>query len=277
MELIRDLNMMEYLNWSKSRGSSGTAGTFLKAEADYGDGKKYYKLSNFSPNRGVFGHECCNELIVDRLLSLLGVEHLDYRLILAIVEIGNVTCGTYLCESDDFKKPGESKIAFDLFYHLEKQDYEDSVIEFCRNMGWSDYIWQMIVVDFLILNRDRHGANIEVLRSADGKSLRLAPLFDHGLSLLFDCHTDEEIEAFDVMKDRPVQSIFGSRSVKDNLKLIPAGEEPEFNKLKQSDRDFLFEGFRGIISELHQDKIWEMIWKRWKYYEKFCNKRRLQK
>ncbi len=50
-----------------------------------------------------------------------------------------------------------------------------------------DYIYIMLVVDFVILNRDRHGANIEVLRNSRDKTLRLAPLFDHGLSLLFNC------------------------------------------------------------------------------------------
>ena len=48
-------------------------------------------------------------------------------------------------------------------------------------MGWEDYIYQMLVVDYLILNQDRHGANIEVLRNSRKKTVRLAPLFAHGL------------------------------------------------------------------------------------------------
>ena len=34
-------------------------------------------------------------------------------------------------------------------------------------MGWEDYVYQMLIVDYLILNRDRHGANIEVLRNSE--------------------------------------------------------------------------------------------------------------
>ena len=45
----------------------------------------------------------------------------------------------------------------------------------------------MIAVDYIILNRDRHGANIEVLRNSRAHSLRIAPLFDHGLSLMYSC------------------------------------------------------------------------------------------
>lgn len=49
--------------------------------------------------------------------------------------------------------------------------------EFCVREGWKKYIDSMIAVDFLILNRDRHGANNEVLRNARAHTLRIAPLF----------------------------------------------------------------------------------------------------
>ena len=64
--------------------------------------------------------------------------------------------------------------------------------EFCKRNGWQKYVDEIIAVDFLILNRDRHGANIEVLRNARAKTIRIAPLFDHGLSLLFNCDSDEK-------------------------------------------------------------------------------------
>ena len=84
----------------------------------------------------------------------------------------------------------------------------------------------MLIVDFLILNRDRHGANMEVLRNNKTKTLKLAPLFDHGLSFIFQCHEENEMISFDVMQDRPVQGFVGSRSAMDNLKLIPANQHP---------------------------------------------------
>lgn len=132
----------------------------------------------------------------------------------------------------------------------------------------------MLVVDFLILNRDRHGANIEVLRNKKKKTIRLAPLFDHGLSLLCRCSIEEETDKFDVMNDLPVQSYVASRSTKENLERIPADNMPEINKLGATDKSYLMEGLDGIISTQLQDKIWDMIWKRWCYYEDFCNKRR---
>ena len=75
-------------------------------------------------------------------------------------------------------------------------------------------------MDFIILNRDRHGANIEVLRNSKQKTLRLAPVFDHGLSLLFNCNSETAVKKFDVMVDRRVQCFVGSSSAEQNLTLI---------------------------------------------------------
>ena len=84
---MTDIQDLTYLNWSHARNSSGTAGTFLKSQS-ISDGKKiYYKLSNFDSEKGIIGHECVNEIIVDRMLTLLGVEHLAYQLIHANIEI----------------------------------------------------------------------------------------------------------------------------------------------------------------------------------------------
>lgn len=140
-------------------------------------------------------------------------------------------------------------------------------------MGWKDYIYQMLVVDYLILNRDRHGANIEVLRNSRKKTVRLAPLFDHGLSLLCSCPDDTATAKFDVMADKPCNNYIGSKSTWDNLRIIPKDKMSELMPLHESDRQVLLEGLDGVISQTLQDKIWEMIWKRWCAYEDFCNSR----
>lgn len=270
MEIFREKQDLTYLSWAKIRNSSGTAGSFLKAYSDLGGKKVYYKLSNYDSYRGIVGHECVNEIIVDRLLHILGIEHLDYQLVHADIVLDGRKQTTWLCASGDFKKPGENKLALDAYYQAERLKGE-SPLEFCIRNGWEEYIYQMLVVDFLILNRDRHGANIEVLRNSRKKQIRLAPLFDHGLSLLFHCSTDEAIEAADIMEDKRVQCFVGSGSVKENLKLIPTGRMPRLQTLKENDRGFIMEGLEEIVSGVLLDKIWQMIWKRWRYYENFCD------
>ena len=272
-QLIHEKQDLTYLSWSKVRNSSGTAGSFLKACSELSGEKIYYKLSNYDSIRGVVGHESVNELIADRLLTILGIEHLNYQLIHADILADGKMQETYVCASKNFRATNEDKQAIDVCYESERLDGE-SPLDFCLRMGWGEYIWKMLVVDFLILNRDRHGANIEVLRNKKKKAIRLAPLFDHGLSLLCRCETDDAIDRFDVMADQQVQCFVGSRSAQENLKLIPANQMPVLNPLKQSDRAILLEGLDGILSQKLQNKIWDMIWKRWCYYEGFCNSRR---
>ena len=247
-KIISDIQDMTYLDWARIRNSSGTAGSFLKAYSELDGEKVYYKLSCYDSYYGIVGHECINEVIADRLLSVLGVEHLSYQLAHAKVKIFGKEYVTWLCASDDFKKPGESKIPLDIYYQMEREEGE-SPLDFCIRMGWEDYIYEMLSVDFLILNRDRHGANIEVLRDRKQKTVRLAPLFDHGLSFFFSCRSIEDIQKADVMEDRPVQCFVGGSSAKDNLDLIPHNRIPELHFLSCDDRELIFNGLEDILPQ----------------------------
>lgn len=271
MNRIIDLKQdMTHLSWSLIRNSSGSAGSFLKAYSEIGGKKTYYKLSNFDRERGVIGHECANEIVVDRLLDILDVPHLHYQLIHADVLVGEKKHEVWMCASEDFKRPGESKLALDAYWESEHLEGE-TPLAFCARNGWDDYIYQMLVVDFLILNRDRHGANIEVLRNSRKRTIHLAPLFDHGLSLLYSCASDKAALNYDVMGDRQVNNYIGSRSTWENLRLIPKEKLPQLRPLKENDKATLLAGLDGVLSPVFQEKIWEMIWKRWCAYEDFCN------
>lgn len=268
--ILRELQDMTYLSWAKVRNSSGTAGSFLKAYEDTPDGKIYYKLSNYDSFHGVIGHECVNEIIVDRLLTILGIEHLPYELIHARIVVDDKPLETWLCASRDFKRRGESKVALDAYYQAERLSGE-SPLEFCLRHGWEEAIHEMLIVDYLILNRDRHGANMEVLRNRYRRTVRLAPLFDHGVSLLSRCADEAAMEREDIMADRPVQCFVGSRSAWDNLRLIPPDKRPKLHPLKESDREMLLEGLDEALGTRWLERIWEMIWRRWQAYESICD------
>ncbi|MCR5251879.1 MAG: hypothetical protein K6E50_14865 [Lachnospiraceae bacterium] len=261
-EIVKELQDMRYLNWTKSRKSSGTAGSFLKAYDDSGAVKKYYKLSDYDPVRGIIGHECVNEIIVQRLLCFLSIDHLSYRLIHALITVDERETETYLCESEDYKQKGESKIAFEDYYAMERKAGQ-SPLDFCIERGWEKLIYQMLIVDYLVLNRDRHGANIEVLRDAKKKSVHLAPLFDHGLSLVCRCHDSKDLKKFDVMEDRRVQSFIGSGSTLENLRMVPKKMLHKLPDLKEKDIEALFADLDGILRKEYRDKIREMILRRW--------------
>ena len=115
---------LRHLTWSVTRQSSGTAGSFLKAYEERGGRKRYFKLSSFDAFQGITGHECVNELIADRLLTHLGIEHLEYRLIHADIRVNERVEETWLCASEDFKQAGEDKLALDAFYEAEHTEGE---------------------------------------------------------------------------------------------------------------------------------------------------------
>lgn len=261
-QIISELQDLTHLSWAKARQASGTAGSFLKSYDDTGNRKVYYKLSDYRVGDGIVGHECVNEIVVDRLLEICGIPHIAYQLIHANVMVDDTIYETWLNASEDFKRPGESKISLDTYYELERLENEGP-LDFCLRKGWGARLWEMLVVDYLILNRDRHGANIEVLRNPRARTLRLAPLFDHGLSLLFRCRTDDEVTSFDVMADLPVQSFVGFSSATRNLELIPSGEFPALRALYPEDKNAIFDGLENATTPLWREAVWHMIWERW--------------
>ena len=268
-QIIHSLQDLTHLSWSHVRGSSGTAGSFLKSYEETPEGKIYYKLSNYDSFRGIIGHECVNEIIADRLLTILGIPHLAYTLIHAKILLEDLPHQTWLCASSDYKRPGERKLALDTYYQTEHLPGE-SPMEFCVRCGWEQDIYQMLVFDFLILNRDRHGANMEILMDRNRKKVRLAPLFDHGVSLLSRCPDESAMLRENLLEDKPVQCFVGSHSSWQNLDLIPPEKRPALHPLRSADRSILLEGLSDALDSKWLNRIWEMIWQRWEAYANLC-------
>lgn len=123
----------------------------------------------------------------------------------------------------------------------------------------------------MLANRDRHGANIEVLYARDG-SLRLAPLFDSGVSLVFSCHADENCaEAFEPMKDVRANNFIGTRSLEENLHFVPA--DIKVGRLRKTDCDALLVGLDDALPAAHRDAILNMVWQRWQHWEQLKKER----
>ncbi len=114
---------------------------------------------------------------------------------------------------------------------------------------------------------------MEVLRNRYRRTIRLAPLFDHGVSLLSRCADEASMEREDVMADKPVQCFVGSRSAWDNLKLILSDQRPILNPLTEDDKQTLLEGLDETLGTRWLERIWEMIWRRWQAYESICDQR----
>ncbi len=214
-----DMVDLTYLTWTLSRNSSGTAGSFLKSYEQSGGVKYYYKLSNFDTARGIYGHECLNEIVAQNIAAALKIPHLEYDLFPAEVKIDGKHYRTWLTRSTDFKRVGEHKLAFETYYEMTRLEDEDVWTFILRNQ-LNQYFYNIFILDYLICNRDRHGANIEVLEKKG--AYRMAPVFDNGLSLLFSCYDDgKAMESFDRRKDGPVNNYVGAMSLTENLRKVP--------------------------------------------------------
>ncbi len=262
-DVVHTTQDMRHLVWSESGQTSASGGTFLKARTGIGVNATYYKLSCYDSYRGVYGHECVNEIVASRLMELLGIEHVRYSLIHACIIVDETEHITWLARSKSFRKHGQSKMAFDTFFDLMHEKGE-SQLTLCERFGWLADVQRMMLVDYLIANRDRHGANIEVLRARD-KSQRLAPLFDNGVSLVFSCYGDEAcVREFDPLRDVRANNFIGTRSLEENLRFVPS--DIEVGSLAESDRERLFAGLEGIVPDAHLSAMWSIIWQRWNHW-----------
>lgn len=274
---MKNSNILDltHLSWTLSRKSSGTAGSFLKAYEQLSGEKYYYKMSNFDTVRGIYGHECLNEIVSGNIADVLNIPHLKYDLLHAKVKIGEKLYETWLTRSADFKKPGEHKLTFETYYEMNQNPGED-IWSFITRNGLQEYFYQVFLLDYLICNRDRHGANIEVLEKKG--EYRLAPVFDNGLSFLFSCYNDgQAMENFDYIKDGPVNNYVGDISLGENLKKIPEGMIEKVQKTIFDEKilfknlEHLKEASHGPVVPQYWDCIIKMVNERVKNIEKILN------
>ena len=145
-----------------------------------------------------------------------------------------------------------------------------SAVSAIQELSLQDSLNQMLVADFLTIQRDRHENNIELL-CREG-IIYLAPLFDNGLSFLAPfpvCYASSSlprVEAFDPLSNVVVNNYIGERSLFMNLSLIsqPVRVQP----LRMYSLDSLFYGMKNLLPDAYIKKIKEIIWKRYEYLKR---------
>lgn len=186
------------LDFTLSMNGSGSAGSFYKAI----DGDWYYKLS-YPIGDGTFCYESVNEVLASRLCSLFGFPNAGYELVNARIRLLQNQYVVYLCKSKNYKRVDENRITLESYCNINGIDHRD--IKNLSGLSFFNDLLNMILIDYIINNRDRHGANIELLLSKDGE--RLSPIYDCGSSLLAPLqYNREQIESYNVLSDGPVNN-----------------------------------------------------------------------
>ena len=80
--------------------------------------------------------------------------------------------------------------------------------------------------------------------------------------------SDKEAKKYDVLEDKKCQNYIGGYSCYENLSLIKNKKDVFLNGLSSKDKKAIFDDLNNVISEVFIDKIWEMIYERYKVYEK---------
>lgn len=261
------------LKWALYKESPGTAGCFLKAYDTINGIKHYYKMSSFDSVRKVYGHECLNEIVARNIAEKIGLPFLDYKLQFGTVCVNGSEFDTYFTDSVNFCKNNETKIALEHFYELKSNQGED-IIDFLKRYNFWEDVQKMMVFDFLICNRDRHGANIEIINSKE--SHRLAPFFDNGLSFFCSClNNPEQIQNHKTNINATVNNYIGTTSLLDNLGLVDFDILKAISEVEIGPKDLL-NGLENVnlpyIKE-YKDKIIEVFAERMTYLRDYVRQK----
>jgi len=203
--LNRELDLTDVM-WGLENTSTG--GVQPKAIID-GD---YYKLNTWNLAHGFYGREALAESIASAMARAMQVDAVNYKIRKVKVRIDGIVYSTIASVSKDFKSDGCEYISF---RRLLKQNIGKSPIEIARMYPMLEDVYKMIIFDFIIYNLDRHENNVELNTS----TMRLAPLFDHGLS--FGLNTGrKDFEEYTWDMEAVANNVFGDRNLRKNLELI---------------------------------------------------------
>ena len=185
---------------------------------------------------GIYKQEPFNEQIATAFCEKLGIPHVPYT-VEFIDELPYSLCKNFLSKDTElvsawsvyshFKKPNQ----LSPFEHLISC-YEKLGIENPRQS-----LEQMLVLDFLIANTDRHMNNFGIVRDSNTlKVLGVAPIFDSGTSMYMSLSKVQSAEEID---SKPFAKTHGEQ-----IKLVSKLQEllPEnLQDLQQTVADILFQ------------------------------------
>ena len=134
-----------------------------------------------------------NEVLASEICSRLGFNHVTYT-IDTYKDIVVSKCPCFITKDTELIMAHQIKN--DMKRHDSIEDYEDYV-KFLESHGIKDArikMENMYILDFLMMNEDRHLNNFGIIRDVNTlKWLDVAPIFDNGQSLNIQDYSDNEV------------------------------------------------------------------------------------
>ncbi len=150
-----------------------TSGSFAKCWIR--EGERISLLKRGSTGFANAGFEPYSEVLASDLLQAAKIDHVPYTL---MKFHGKLACKCPIFTSED--------VGFVSAYRFfDKPFGVDDMLEFSAAHGAEESFREMIVMDAVMANVDRHSGNYGFLvDNATGEVLRMAPLFDHNMACL---------------------------------------------------------------------------------------------
>ena len=200
---------------------------------------------------GPFQQQPYNEVIAYKMADRLGIPHIPYTL------LWDEGLPYSVCE--DFVTPDTELIPAWRVMQTQKKDNQTSVYQHYRNCceklgvpGTTHALDQMMVLDYLIANEDRHFNNFGLLRNPDTLEwLGPAPIYDSGSSLGYDKLTPQ-IRSGAGITCKPFK-----RTHQDQLRLVTSFDWLDFSNLNGVDQDIrvVFAGAEEFIDKERVEAI----------------------
>ena len=197
---------------------------------------------------GPFQQQPFNEVIATKIAQRLAIPHIPYTL------LWDEGLPYSVCE--DFVTPNTELTPAWRVMQVQKKDNQTSVYQHYRNCceklgipGVAHALDQMMVLDYLIANEDRHFNNFGLLRNPDTLEwLGPAPIYDSGSSLGYDKLTPQ------IRSGRNIICKPFKRTHQDQLRLVTSFDWLDLPKLDGVDQD-IREVFAGAEEFIDKERV----------------------
>ena len=221
-----------------------TTDGFLKKRWKILDGKRCLIKAGSPP----FLQQPFHEVIATKIADRLDICHIPYTVMWEN--------GVPYSVCEDFVTPDTELIPAWRVMQTQKKENQTSVYQHYRNCcealgvhNVAHALDQMIVLDYLIANEDRHLNNFGLLRNPDTLEwLGPTPIYDSGSSLGYDKVTAQ------IRSGRNITCKPFKRSHQDQLRLVTSFDWLDLSKLQGIDRD-IREVFTGAEEYVDRDRV----------------------
>lgn len=174
-----------------------------------------------------FQQQPYNEVIASIIAERLGISHVGYRLGYSVKKLPVCVCENFITKDTEFIAAGSINMV--LPFEKGESKYEH-FCRCCEKLNIPKYkksLDEMIVLDYIIANQDRHMGNFGAVRNVESlEFVGLSPIFDSGTSLRYDT-PDDEIDPMLNVESQPFESFHN-----DQIKLVSEPERFDLSKLK---------------------------------------------